>query len=263
MNHELALITPTRDRVEAFALCALWMSRQAPTYLGRVQWLVVDDGDFGIDHEFYRGAWGDRWDLWRGLNADKRWTVQHVRRAPSDDACTLQDNLLEAIPLIDAPKVLIIEDDEWYASTYLQQMSAALDQGMIAGEKNAHYYNVSSRRWFQPDNQLHASLCRTGFRHELLGDLAAAAGESKAAKDVFVDLRLWKAHAADGCLFPWRGLSVGIKGMPGRGGLGRSHRWDAFPHRDPKLVTLTKWIGAQDASVYARFMDPARVADAR
>lgn len=129
-----------------------------------------------------------------------------------------------------------------------------LDVAPLVGEKHARYYNVRSRRWFQPHNQVHASLCRTGLSRSLLGALAAACEESNRAGDPFVDLRLWSKHGGAFLLAPYSGCSIGIKGMPGRGGAGKSHAWNAFPFKDPGMGTLTSWIG-DDALEYAKFAD--------
>ena len=246
MKPDVTLLTPTRDRSDAFGLCVKWMARQ--TFQGYVQWIVIDDGDVPVDA------------VKSGLDQIKgRWTVDYLRRQTSSVVCTLQDNLLEAIPKIKSSKILVIEDDEFHAPKYVETFSKLLDEGDLVGEKEARYYNVTSRRWWCPNNQNHASLCRTGLRACLLPQLAQACEISKASKDVFVDLRLWGLNPgvklpqdSKKLLVPWSGLSVGIKGMPGRGGLGKSHKWAVFPNRDPGMDKLREWIG-DDAKEYEGF----------
>ena len=252
-HFDVDVLTPTRDRPDAFSLCVLWMMRQ--TFTGRVQWIIIDDGDVPVNHVL--------------LNMlPSNWTITYVRRSPSTLACTLHDNLLAALPHIWSDKIVFAEDDEHYSRNYLQKMCEMLADKDLVGEKNAHYYNVACRRWWMPDNQKHSSLCRTGLRKEVLPLLETVCRESKEAGDVFIDMRLWK-RATDSALapmafegggpmrtllVPWSGLSVGIKGMPGRSGLGRSHARDAFPHGDPQLKKLREWIGT-DAYRYAGFYD--------
>lgn len=242
----LTLVTPTRDRPEAFALCVKWMQRQS--YFGLVQWIVIDDGD----EPTKLGVPGME-------DVSTRWNFQYVRRNPSKDLCTLADNLMAAIPKITGEKIVVIEDDEWYGSDYLAQMAGLLNEAELVGENNARYYNVKSRRWWCPDNQKHASLCRTAMKSSMIPALAAACRASKDAGDVFVDLRLW--GQVEGSALPPSTklvpsiLSVGVKGMPGRGGAGKSHKWDAFRERDLKLVKLKEWIGVVDAREYERFAD--------
>lgn len=256
MRPDVTLISPTRDRPEAFSLCVKWMMRQ--TFSGSVHWLIVDDGDTPVDP------------IKSGLNQmPHRWEVERIRREPSKAVCTLQDNLLEAIPRIKSHKVLIIEDDENYVPAYVRTVSGLLEDADLAGEKNARYYNVTSRRWWCPNNQRHASLCRTGLRASLLPHLIQACELSKLGKDVFVDLRLWGVEKGlqlpkdvRTTLLPGGSLSVGIKGMPGRGGLGKSHGWNVFPNRDPKMDKLREWIG-EDAKEYERFANMRLVAASR
>jgi hypothetical protein len=65
-------------------------------------------------------------------------------------------------------------------------------------------------------------------------------------------MKLWEsAKKAYPCTLlenAWR-LSIGIKGMPGRGGLGRGHKLDAYRNDDPDGKLLREWIGP-DAEVY-------------
>lgn len=234
----LVLITPTRDRPEAFALCERWIARQT---VRPDRWIVVDDGDEAIAPTLGQ---------------------EHVRRRPTDDPCTLQENLLVALKRVREDKVLVIEDDEWYSPRYVEVMSALLDEAQLVGEIKARYYHVRTRRWNQ---HVHvaavASLCRTGIRREVLNRLVEAAITAKVADDPYVDMRLWGAWP--GAFTPiartYRleapfALSVAIKGMPGRGGLGGGHAADAFPHEDPFGAKLAEWIG-EDAVEYARFYE--------
>src|SRR5687767_12331328 len=101
---DVSLLTATRGRPEAFRLCERWAERQ--TFAGHIQWIVVDDG--------------------------QRPTMctmgqQYVRREPSlSRGCTLADNLLAAIPLIESDKIVFIEDDDWYAADYVEIVSRHL-----------------------------------------------------------------------------------------------------------------------------------------
>jgi len=271
---DVTLITTTRDRPEAFALCAHWMSRQ--TFRGQVQWVVVDDGDQPVETSHLERA-----ATWPG------WTVKHLRREPSAAACTLQDNLIAAVRSVEGPKVLIVEDDDYYSPLYLEEMIWRLNSTDLVGEMHAKYYNVRDRRWESAENTYHACLCRTGFKANLLNQLEAAARKSKTEGDPYVDLRLWKVSqqaqpvtptnenmwhnpampqpiarqplvvsrtvglpgAIAGKLFSRRGLSVGIKGMPGRGGLGNGHAAGALKNADPGWEKLIEWLGS-DAHMY-------------
>ena len=223
----LTLITPTGGRPEAFALCERWISRQ--TYTGPLEWLCSDDFRpqtiCTMGQEIHHPPW-----IWQpGQNtqaANLRMLLEHVRH----------------------DKILFIEDDDVYLPDYLEEMSYYLDLHPITGEGNAHYYNVARRAYLECGNIGHASLCQTGIRAELIPKLqfilAAARG--------FIDLNLWRLARHPEGVFFGRGLCVGIKGLPGRGGIGCGHRRDTAMFRDPDGQVLRRWIG-DDAELYAKY----------
>jgi hypothetical protein len=287
MTAEVTIATPTQDRPEAFELCATWMARQ--TYQGSVQWIIVDDGREPVNME------SPAIETAMQQVRDNGWGVQYIRREPSEPGiCTLQDNLLAAIERAEGKRFLIVEDDEYYAPIYIEEMVWRLENADIVGETKARYYNVRERRWGMMESNKHASLCRTGLWSTLLPTLAEAAVEAKAQNTIFVDMLLWGAmkaqHSAAATaaakadekpalhppgrpwapylrnqapkatasllpattktlLFEGRGISVGVKGMPGRAGIGGGHRSRAFKNPDPAWAKLIEWIGP-DARPY-------------
>lgn len=232
----LTLITPTGDRPDAFRLCEQWVGRQ--TYQGPLQWIVVDDG----------------------LVATRVTAGQtYLRRQPQrGEGHTLTRNLRLALPHVKNEKILIVEDDEWYAPTYLERMSGWLDSDALVGGGHARYYWPRLARFREfPDHQ-HASLCRTGLRSELLPELAACCR----VDDPSVDLRLWKAVAGKRHdVEP--PLVVGMKGMPGRPSGGGK---PASGQHDNGLDQLRAWIG-NDVENYRPILpksfDPARAFNER
>lgn len=229
----VTIITPTRDRPYAFALCERWMRRQT---LAWDQWLVIDDGD---------------------EPAVPTCGQQHIRRAPSAQRNTLPQNMLEALKHIRGDRVVMVEDDEYYAPTYVEAVVRGLDMRPLAGERHARYYNVQDRRWSEktPNDTKHCSLARTGFRVELIPRMEQAATICLEQDIVFVDLYFWGERGpipriVHQNVSGQQALSVGIKGMPGRGGLGSGHRPGALPHHDPHGTKLIEWIGRTDANVY-------------
>jgi len=220
----ITLITCTGGRPEAFALCERWMSRQ--TLDADMQWIVVDDCDPATPAN-------------RGqiiLRPQPRW---------EPGTLTLARNLAAALTMARGDKIIFIEDDDWYGPTYLADMSARLDGVPLAGEIPARYYHVPERRYFEVGNAHHASLCQTGIR----GDMVPALLSACQAESKFLDLLLWQKFGKKGRLEVGSG-SVGIKGMPGRPGIGVGHRssgsrWKA----DPSGEGLRSWIGL-DAVAY-------------
>lgn len=227
----LTVITPTRDRPQAFALCRRWMASQKAA--GPIQWIVVDDGDTPVEPGPF----------------------EHVRREPSGVRNTLPENLIAALDRAREDRIVIMEDDDFYAPGYLAMIGGRLEREWAAGEVKARLYNVKSRRWHTDANPSFASLCRTGFRKEAMPLVRGAAIETRRAGDVSIDVRFWKAVRATGqpCgLFEQPKLTVGIKGLPGRAGLGKNHAPDVFPHKDPEGAILRNWVGETAYAEYRR-----------
>jgi glycosyl transferase family 2 len=229
----MTVITPTRDRPEAFSLCCRWMGRQG--FKESLQWIVVDDGNIPVP----------------------RGPFEHLRRRPSERKNTLPDNLIAALSRAKGERILIIEDDDYYAPGYLTMMSSRLKREWASGEIRARYYNVQSRRWNIGKGAPFASLCRTGFRKEAIKFVLKAAEETKAAGDVSVDKRFWSEIMNKGVsfsLFERPKLTVSIKGLPGRGGLGGNHAPEIFPNKDPEGSVLKGWVGSGPFSEYSKIL---------
>ncbi len=237
----VTLITATCDQPVGFALCERWMKRQtAPLPL--MQWIVVDDGDEPITPTCGQ---------------------EYVRRPrPSSGAYTgahsICSNLLEAAARVRGEYVLVIEHDDYYDADHVARMVGLLKDGAdIAGDDQQRYYHVGMRRWKQYQNR-GGALCQTGFVSALLPTFERVARECLEADVYGVDAALWK-EIMDGrgrvhTLEHTRTV-VGIKGLPGRRGLGVGHRVDKVAARwkaDPDLRHLKKWIGV-DAQAYAGF----------
>lgn len=233
----ITLITPTGGRPEAFALCEKYMARQ--TYKGKINWVVVDD-------------------CVPETNCTMGQTVIRPKPAWQPGQNTQSKNLqlaLAAEHLDD--KILFIEDDDHYAPGYLDLMSHWLDEAQLVGEKHTRYYNVRHRCSFISANKQHSSLCQTGFRIGILPLVKDICRQG--AK--FIDMLIWSAAGERGKLYPFHprfspgpvsGLCIGMKGLPGRLGIGMGHRQTGRWTPDPDMSTLQSWIG-QDAANYAKY----------
>ena len=168
--------------------------------------------------------------------------------------------MLAAIAHVEADRVLIFEDDDWYHPDYIGLMVGLLDIRALVGGRYARYYNVAHRKWSIHSNVHHASLCTTGFRAALLPIIRQSLEESnfrRPEKPQQLDGTLWKRSGIPDkfkLLLPKSPHVVGIKGMPGKSGLGIDHRQDELRNYepDPDLTKLHAWIG-DDADNYARF----------
>ena len=224
----LTLLTATGCRPQAWEQCRRLMARQ--TYVGPVRWVIVDDGEQPQDMELPQPGWH----------------FEVIRRQPywSAGQNTQALNLLAGLEVIEASeRVAIIEDDDWYAPDWLATVDRELKRAELVGERLARYYNVPLRRAQQLRNARHASLCSTALRGAALRTLRAAC----ARRQTFIDIDLWSHHPSRALFGGHR--AVGMKGLPGRGGIGMGHSADFRGVADPEGLLLREWIGA-DADDY-------------
>lgn len=217
----LTLLTMTGCRPFAFELCKRWMAAQ--DYIGKVRWLIVDDGETRQDTTDVRTDW----------------YVEHLRRAPywQPGQNTQADNILFGLAHHDGGPLVIIEDDDHYAPGYLTAVAEWLGKADLVGERSSRYYHVGVRRWYDNQNMRHASLCSTAMK----GDAVEAFRKATETRDKFIDMILWREFKGPRLLADTR-LTVGIKGLPGRPGIGMGHKpvkgqFDTHGH------TLKSWIG--------------------
>lgn len=235
----VTLITCTGDRPQAFELCRKYVERQ--TFEGRLQWLIVNDGT-------YTNGYIDRPHWRNGQYATETRIFPEPRWQPGQN--TLARNLLTAIPEVIYEKVLFVEDDDQISADYVSHMATLLDQASIVGDPNSLYYHLPSRRYRVMRNEGTASLCQTGIRSELLPHLAKVCQDGPD----FIDGRLWQM--AQRRLLTAIGGVVGIKGLPGRPGIGVGHRPDSRPAGwadDADLSKLREWVG-EDIGLYREFL---------
>lgn len=228
----LQVLTTTGGRPEAFGLCVEYMRRQ--TYTEPVRWVIVDDGEPGID----------------APTMPANWSVEVMRTRPAwqPGQNTQARNLRAGLLAIDGEvPLVIVEDDDWYSPAWLQTCADALTHCELFGEAGARYYHVRRRVARNMGNVAHASLCSTATRGratQALFDIAARHASG-------IDMRLWRECRVPAFLTVATHV-VGIKGMPGRGGIGVGHRETFAGDRDDGLSKLRAWIG-DDAERYACF----------
>lgn len=224
----LTLLTATGGRQKAFTILERLMLRQ--TYTGPVRWVIVDDVAPYQNVTFQREGW--------------ELDISHPGPLWSPGQNTQARNLLHGLSRIgpDA-RLVIIEDDDHYAPDWLEKCNAELEKSELVGESRARYYNVKTRVGRQLNNDRHASLCCTAMR-----GAAIEAFKTVCRPGVqFIDINLWKMHPSKH-LFAGNRVT-GIKGMPGRGGIGMGHRPDFSGTRDLNGLLLKSWIG-KDAEFY-------------
>jgi hypothetical protein len=212
------------------------MKRQ--TYPGKVIWIIVDDC------------------LPRTMDAiaDERpnWTIIKVYPEPpwQPSQNTQGRNIAAGINTLfakynkeDIKGIFIIEDDDYYKPVYLERMAPRLNGFQATGEKNTIYYNVYYRTYFTNPNFGHSSLFQTAFSIEALPIFAGCINEK------FIDMIFW-SRLTKVNLFNDGNLSVGIKGITGRFGIGAGHTRLRNMPQDNDWRILTQLIGVEDARLY-------------
>jgi len=214
-------LTPTGMRPEGLALLGEYLSAQ--TYSGPLAWIIVDDCDPGtrvprmradITVELVRPGW--RWEP--GMNTQAACMAAGLALPGFDDA------------------VIIMEDDDVYLPDHASNVLGSLKDVDLVGERDSCYYNVATGRWRTLPGRYHASMCSVackGKATEHLLRLCEAGGK-------MLDARLWQAFDGTKRLLDSRNV-IGIKGLPGRPGIGVGHRVNfGKPDRDDRLHV---WAG--------------------
>lgn len=232
----IAVVTPTRNRSAVMKLLARWLRQQT---VKPDLWIVVDDGKEEVEFEP---------------------PMTHVvKRIPNgkEPEHSLCLNLRAALPYMTAEKIFICEDDEYYAPTYIEEMSARLDRSPAVGLGYSKYYHLGFKSYYVHENLQHASLAQTSFRREMIGAFIKALEDPR---ERFVDIKFWKMARASGMI--WRdgdhyfainepgAQYVGMKGLPGNPGIGFGHK--AMPQYKPdgSLDRLRAWIRPDDFKAY-------------
>jgi len=224
---KVTIITPTGGRPECFDLLTRYVNRQETDR--HIVWVIVDDCKprtpcprvtEGITPLVINPDW-----VWDGMN-------------------TQAASLSEALSVIpDDSVVLIMEDDDWYSPQYVERMAKALEGADLVGEVPSVYYHVSglAKTMGTPETG-HCSLGATGMKGAALQRFRKICS----THDRRIDQRLWGAFKGKKRQLP-QGHNVGIKGMPGRYGIGIGHK----PRGKP--MQLRDLIGA-DADYYSPYI---------
>lgn len=226
----IALITPTGARPKQIELCSKFMKNQ--DYEGKVLWVVVDDAvpvtthcislAFKLDWEIQKIYPASKWKL--GNNTQAR-------------------NLLAGTSILDRYEleaVFIIEDDDYYSPQYLRIMMEKLQGYDVAGQTCTVYYNPIYRGWMRNGNRKHASLFQVAFTPAVLPQFIRTCRMGRK----FIDMNFFRqVYDKKINLFDGKDLAIGIKGLPGRGGIGMGHRMEIRMTPDPEFVTLKELIG--------------------
>jgi len=201
---------------------------KSQTYSGKVLWVIVDDGD-PITTDFITDDFRDGW------------TIQKIYPKPvwQKGQNTQGRNLaagIREIKKLDPELIFIIEDDDYYSPLYLEEMVARKFDYDLIGEKNTIYYNVMNKRWCINGNDKWSSLFQTAFTPAVIPIF------EKLYNEKFIDYVLFKRVKKIN-LFNAGNLGVGIKGQPGRAGIGAGHGYIHNMILDENMIKLREFIG--------------------
>jgi len=242
----IALVTPTGSRADQFKLCTMFMERQ--TYKGKVTWIIVDDS-YPVTTDSVGEGFKDDWTIikvyptpiWAGQNTQSR----NIAAGIDTLLANYNEDQIEAI--------FMIEDDDYYRANYLERMMARITPVKVLGEMNTVYYNVFYRNYFSNRNTSHVSLFQLAFKPEMIPLFKTCYNER------FIDFKFFeKLHAqlfvnrGEVGMFNENNLAIGIKGMPGRKGIGAGHDNTMNMLPDPNLTYLISQI-QDDAKLYERY----------
>ena len=229
----IALITPTGARPDQIKLCAHFMQRQ--DYSGEVLWIITDDCSPSTT-EFIGPDFRQGWVI-KKLHPKPYWkegqNTQGRNMSVAINEC--KKHILEAI--------FIIEDDDYYKPEYIRKTLEKLKGYDITGEKQTIYYNVTIQRWIENGNDIWSSLFQTAFTPKIIPVIETLYTEK------FIDFVLFRK--VDCVNLFKENLSIGIKGQPGRSGIGAGHGWIQHMHPDPDGSMLQELIG-EDYKLYLK-----------
>lgn len=200
----LHILTPTGLRPQGLALLGEYLNAQ--TYTGPLTWVIVDDCDpvsrvptvrDGITVEHVRPHW--RWKP--GDNTQAACMRAGLAKVPEDAA------------------LMIMEDDDIYLPKHIESSLRALERFELVGEIDSRYYNVATQHWQVLKGRFHASMASVACQGAALETLREVCATNKTMLDVI----LWKTFKGKKCLRTSSNV-VGVKGMPGRPGIGVGHR---------------------------------------
>ena len=199
------VLTPTGARPEGLALLGEYLNAQ--TYEGPLTWVVVDDCDpatriptmrQGVDIIVVRPDW--RWAP--GMNTQAACMGRGLKEVPEDAV------------------LFVMEDDDAYLPLYIATMLRAIENKELVGEADARYYNVVTDHWRVLKGKIHSSMASTVCRGKALALLKTLCNGSVCR---MLDFTLWRQFTGDKWLILTHNV-VGIKGLPGRPGIGVGHR---------------------------------------
>lgn len=231
-DRKITLITPTADQPAGIKLMERWMLNQSIKF---DQWIVADDGN---------------------EPATLRMGQEHiVSPRIHEGGQSLASNLIKALARAEGDFIFIIEHDDFYNHNHLQtQALRLLDGAHAAGSVTQRYYNISRRCYRVMDN-VGTSLCNLAFHKSLIPLMASVAADCFTRGTYGIDREFYEQSMREGHRWGLHNIDtvVGMKGLPGRAGLGIGHRPEQSPAKwtaDDECKVLREWVGLTSSYQY-------------
>jgi glycosyltransferase involved in cell wall biosynthesis len=217
----ISLITPTADQPLGLSLLERYIAAQT---VKPDEWIVADDGD--VPATLTMGQ------------------THIVRKRTEQGGRSLATNMLAALEAVTGDIVIVAEHDDLYLPNHIAECVKGLAKQGAYGCPTLCYYHVRLRIWAQMRNR-GSALCQTAFRSSLIPDMRRSCEAAYAANTGSVDWKFWEPRQQ---LAKGPQTVIGIKGLPGRVGLGIGHRPKDTTQRrwnkDPHMIKLKEWAGA-------------------
>lgn len=228
----ISIITPTGYRAQALERCAYYISRQT---IQPNEWIICDDGPDNFPPIGHPSIY-----LKRPLTENK--------------AKSFTGNVLNCLAHVNYHHVFIFEDDDWYSPHYIEHYMKNFPGNSLIGEAKAVYYNIKERKYRVNGNTNRASFCQTAFTSNFICKVKKLAELKR--ESAFLDARIWNYARENNVRFKLLDtrFCIGIKGLPGRKGIGIGHRPGGSFHKDRDWEILKRRIGEDDAQYYIDLM---------
>ena len=242
-NTGVTVITPTGDRYAAFSKCLHWVLTQ--TVLPS-QWIIVDDGVTSLTESVTLPDW-----------------VTYIRRMrkSEDPPHTLSANLLATIDKVEYDKIFIIEDDDWYASDYIEYILPFLENYDMVGANLITYYHLFGKSWKTGKPEKHTALAQTACTKKALNKLKEVCLSTnwEVREKGIIDRYWWHGFEGKKLLIQDHPrVHVGFKGLFGRKGIAEGHASNSWGYRlDDDFEYLTGIIG-KDFGFYKHWGEGAK-----
>lgn len=137
--------------------------------------------------------------------------------------------------------IAIVENDDFYAKTYLHHLQLKMNETDFIGSEFTYYYNLKNRTWERTMHPNHSSLFCTAFKVSAMKDF-----KWNLANKVFLDVDLWRYARKFKRTFVEL-PAIGMKHGQGLCG-GKGHK-QVFPNKDPDM----KWLQSKVDEVSYNF----------